>query len=230
VLVGIGFWIRLQIAETPAFRRVQAEGQTAAIPVVEAVRNHRSNIVFGIGAKIAESGLFNIYAVFAITYCVSKLSMPRQTILHGVLIGAVLECITLPIFGTLTDRVGRRTVYLGGMIFQAALAYPFFMMLNSGSSILIYIAISLGLAIGHGSVYGAQGVFFSELFPARVRYSGLSLVQQIGPILGGGLSPLIATSLLTGFGSVNAVALYMAGAALLSACCALGLRSASNID
>ena len=224
VLVGIGLFIRIHISETPAFQRVLTEEMPASIPVVEAVRDHTANVVFGIGAKIAESGLFNIYAVFVITYCVTKLGLPKQIILNGVLVGCALECLTLPLFGALSDRIGRKPVYVGGMIFQALLAIPFFMLINTGNTGLIWLAIVLGLAIGHGSVYGAQGAYFSELFPARVRYSGLSLVQQIGPILGGGLSPLIATLLLAEYGSSATVALYMAAMAVLSALCVIGLK------
>lgn len=224
VLVGIGVFIRLKISETPAFKRVLSEEGAANVPVVEAVRNYWSNILFGIGAKVAESGLFNIYAVFTITYCKTQLNLPTQTILNGVLVACALECITLPLFGALSDRVGRRAVYVGGMIFQIALALVFFQMLNAGQTSVTWLAIALGLAIGHGSVYGAQGAYFSELFPARIRYSGLSLVQQIGPILGGGLSPLIATALLASYGSFQWVAAYMAAIALLSAACAYGLR------
>jgi MFS family permease len=111
------------------------------------------------------------------------------------------------------------------MVLQAGLAFPFLAMLNSGQTEMIYLAIALGLALGHGSVYGAQGALFAELFPARIRYSGLSLVQQIGPILGGGLSPLIATALLAEYGSSSMVAVYMIAMAMLSAVCALFLRT-----
>lgn len=228
VMLAVGLFIRLQVDETPAFKELQASGQTAKAPVLEAARHHFGSILLGIGAKIAESGLFNIYAVFAITYGVTTLGVPKQVILNGVLIGAVLECFTLPFFGWLSDRIGRRVVYIGGMAFQAALALAFFSMMDTRDSTTIYIAIALGLAIGHGSVFGAQGALFSELFPARIRYSGLSLVQQIGPILGGGLSPLVATTLLAKTGGVGAVAAFMVGSTLLSALCTLGLRRHKN--
>jgi MFS transporter, MHS family, shikimate and dehydroshikimate transport protein len=225
VLVAIGLFIRLKISETPAFSRMLAEEKPSTVPAVEALRDHGANVLYGIGAKIAESGLFNIYAVFAISYCVTRLGLPKQTILNGVLLGCALECITLPIFGVLSDRFGRKPIYVAGMIFQALLAYPFFVLFNTGSTGLIWLAIALGLAIGHGSVYGAQGAFFSELFPARIRYSGLSLVQQLGPILGGGLSPLIATALFSEYGTPWTVAIYMVALAILSAVCAIGLKA-----
>ena len=126
VLVAIGLFIRLKISETPAFSRMLAEEKSSTVPAVEALRDHGANVLYGIGAKIAESGLFNIYAVFAISYCVTRLGLPKQTILNGVLLGCALECITLPIFGALSDRFGRKPIYVAGMIFQALLAYPFF--------------------------------------------------------------------------------------------------------
>lgn len=225
VLVLLGLFIRFQISESPVFKQVLEEGEAAEIPLVEAVRSHRPNIILGIGAKIAESGLFNVYAVFAITYCVSVLGLPRTLILNGVLFGCALECFTLPMFGALSDRFGRKPVYIFGLVFQAALALVFFTMLDTKETTMIWLAIALGLAVGHGSVFGAQGAFFAELFPARIRYSGLSLVQQIGPILGGGLSPLVATSLLAEYGGTTLpIAIYMALMAVVSGICASLLR------
>ncbi|OON40353.1 MFS transporter [Izhakiella australiensis] len=220
ILLGVGLFIRNQIAESPAFRRLKQSGQQAKVPVAEAVRNHWRTILLGIGAKIAESGLFNIYAVFAISYCVNVLSLPSQVILYAVLLGCLLECFTLPLFGWLSDKIGQRRVYLGGMLLQALLAWPFMLMLQTGQLGWIYLAISLGLALGHGTTYGAQGALFSALFPSRIRYSGLSLVQQIGPILGGGLSPMVATALLVGWHNSTLVIGYMIAMSLLSALCA----------
>jgi MFS transporter, MHS family, shikimate and dehydroshikimate transport protein len=201
-----------------------AQEAPAAVPVVEAVRNHWRDILLGIGAKIAESGLFNIYAVFAITYAVTVHHLSKTMVLNGILVACLVECATLPFFGRLSDRIGRKPVYILGALFQAALAAPFFLLMDTANPALIWLAVALGLGLGHGSVYGAQGAFFSELFPARVRYSGLSLVQQIGPLLGGGLSPLIATALLAAYGTPWPVAGYMAGIAIFSAICAASLR------
>lgn len=227
ILLGVGMFIRSQIEETPAFKRMKREGNQARLPVIEALRHHLRDIGFGIGAKIAESGLFNIYAVFAISYCVNVLGLKSQVILFAILLACLLESFTLPLFGYMADRFGKKRVYIGGMILQALLAWPFMLMLASGNLAWIYLAIALGLALGHGSTFGAQGVFFSSLFPARVRYSGLSLVQQIGPILGGGLSPMIATALLVSGEGDGWVIGYMILMALFSAGCAWRLRDAS---
>jgi MFS family permease len=224
VLVALGLFIRMRIKETPVFQRVLAAGDRAAMPVIEAVRRHPADILLAIGAKITESGLFNVYAVFAITYCVTKLGLPRAVVFNGVLIGCAFECVALPVFGALSDRLGRRAVYIGGVIFQAVLAYPFFLMLDSGQTGLIWLAISLGLAVGHGSTYGAQAAYFSELFTTRVRYSGLSLVHQFGALLGGGLSPFVCTLLLTEFGSWSMVAAYMIAVCVISAVCSYVLK------
>lgn len=224
LLVGLALFIRFRISESPAFEAAINNEPPPAVPALEAIRRHWLSIILGIGAKIAESGLFNIYAVFAITYAVTVHHLPKTMVLNGVLVACLVECFTLPFFGWLSDRIGRKPVYVLGALFQALLAFPFFGLMNTAQPELIWLAIALGLGLGHGSMYGAQGAFFSELFPARVRYSGLSLVQQIGPILGGGLSPLIATALLAKYGNSAPIAFYMIGIAVLSALCALGLR------
>jgi MFS family permease len=229
VLVGVALFIRFQIEESPVFVAQRARQAPPAVPAAEAIARHGRSIALGIGAKIAESGLFNIYAVFAITYAVTVLHLPRGVILNGILLGCAVECLTLPMFGALSDRIGRKLVYVGGALFQATFALPFVFLLTSGGSSAIWFAVTVGLAVGHGAMYGAQGAFFAELFPARVRYSGLSLVQQIGPILGGGLSPLVATALLAAWGSIVPVGIYMLAIAVFSAVCALGLRAAEDI-
>jgi MHS family shikimate/dehydroshikimate transporter-like MFS transporter len=224
VLVALGVVIRMQIRETPDFVAMRARGETAKLPLADALRDHKRNMLLGIGGRIAESGLFNIYAVFAIAYVVTEMKLPRPVVLNGMMIAAALECFTLPFFGWLSDKIGRKPVFVGGMVYQALLAGPFFMMLNTGEPRWIYLALILAMTIGHASVSGPQGAFFSELFPARIRYTALSLVQQIGPILGAGVSPLIATTILAGYGGWPLIAVYMAAMAIFAAACALFLR------
>jgi MFS family permease len=224
VLVALGVFIRLRVLESPDFEQSKKEEGVAKLPIVEVLHRHWQKVVLGIGAKIAESGLFNIYAVFAISYAVITLKVPKSAVLNAVLLGCLVECFTLPSFGWLSDRIGRVPVYVGSAIFQAILAFVFFKLADGSGLIGITIAIILGLGFGHGSIYGAQAAFFAEAFPARVRYTGLSLVEQVGPILGGGLSPLVATALFAKYaGDTLPISLYMAGIAALSGICAIVL-------
>ncbi|MBN3849328.1 MHS family MFS transporter [Paraburkholderia sp. Ac-20342] len=224
VLLVLGVIIRMQISETPDFVAMRSRGDMEKLPLVTAIRGHWASILLGIGGRIAESGLFNIYAVFAIAYCVTQMKVPRQAVLNGMILASVLECFTLPFFGWLSDKVGRKAVFAGGMIYQAILAWPFFMLLNTGRPLWIGVALVLALTVGHASVSGPQGAFYSELFPPKVRYTALSLVQQIGPILGAGVSPLVATTILKQNWGWPVIALYMGAMAILAAVCAVFLR------
>jgi MFS family permease len=182
--------------------------------------------VFSVLAKLAESGLFNIYYVVAISYVTTQLDQSRDLVLLAVLIACLLECITLPIFGALSDRIGRRKVYIGGALFQLVLAVPFFMLIGTGELWAYILGMSLGLAIGHGAMYGAQGALFSNLYPVNVRYTGLSLTQQLGATLGGGLSPTIGAALLAvAGGHWGWVAVYCVVVALVSSLAASRLKA-----
>jgi len=133
VLVLVALFIRFRISESPAFRRMVEKTPPARIPVLEAIRDYWKQILLGIVAKNAESGLFNVYAVFSITYGVTKLHLPRSLVLNGILLACLIECATLPIFGALADRFGRKPIYVGGALFQAVLAIPFLARLDSGN-------------------------------------------------------------------------------------------------
>jgi MFS family permease len=223
ILVALGLFIRFRIDESPAFVDAQREEQVASLPAAEVLKNHWGKVALGIGGKVAESGLFNIYAVFVISYAVTKLGLPKVMVLNAVLIGCLVECVTLPFFGWLSDKVGRAPIYVAGAAFQALLALFFFGLVDHGMT-GITIAVTLGLAIGHGAMFGAQAAFYAGLFPTRIRYSGLSMIQQIGPILGGGLSPIIAAALLArGNGDPSQIAIYMFAIALFSGLCAFAL-------
>jgi MFS transporter, MHS family, shikimate and dehydroshikimate transport protein len=217
LLVGVGLFIRLRVAETPAFNRVRESGAAASLPVLEAVRSHPRNILLAMGARLAENGVFYLYSVFVLVYVTEQLKLPRALVLNGMLLATACELIAIPAFGALSDRIGRRPVYMGGAAFSALFAFPFFWLLDTQRPGLVWLAIALGLALGHGAMYGPQASFFSELFGTRVRYSGASLGYQLASVFAGGLSPLIATSLLqwTG-GRPWPIALYMVAMALVT--------------
>ena len=196
LLIGVGLFIRLKILETPAFSQVKESGTEARMPMVEVFRDYPKNVLLTMGARLSEGQVFNIFAVFAITYATTQLELTRSTVLYGVLIGAAVECLTLPVFGAFADRFGRRPVYMGGAAFCALFAFPFFWLFDTGNTVLIWLALALGFAIGHSAMWGPQASFFSEAFGTRVRYSGTSFVYQFSGIASSALTPLIATALL----------------------------------
>jgi MHS family shikimate/dehydroshikimate transporter-like MFS transporter len=215
ILIGVGLYIRLRIMETPAFRQVQESQTEAQMPILDVLRTYPKNVLLAMGMRIAENGTFYILTAFVLTYVVQELGLEQGAGLRGVIIAATIGLFTIPIFGALSDRVGRRPVYLFGAVFSLLFAFPFFWLLNTGIEPLIWLAIVLGVNLGHDSMYGPQAAYFSELFGTRVRYSGASLGYQLASVLAGGLSPLIAVALLASYG-YPAVAVYMAIMALIT--------------
>ncbi len=215
VLVGVGLFIRLKLMETPAFQQVQESGTEAPMPIIDVLRTYPKNVLLAMGMRIAENGTFYVLTVFVLSYVAGELALDRNVGLYGVLIAATIGLFTIPLFGALSDRIGRRRVYLIGALFSLVFAFPFFWLVNTGIEPLIWLAIVLGVNIGHDAMYGPQAAFFSELFGTRVRYSGASLGYQLASVLAGGLSPLIATALL-GYYGWPAVALYTAGMAIIT--------------
>jgi metabolite-proton symporter len=207
-LVGVGLFIRLRILETPAFARLQASGRREARPLFAAVRDYRRNLLLAMGMRVAENAHFYIYTVFVLSYGPTTLGVDRTTMLWGVTLAAAVGFIAIPAFGALSDRLGRRPVYLFGGVFSLVYSLPFFWLLDTRSDPVIWIAIVLGVALGHNAMYGPQAAYFSELFGAGVRYSGASLAYQLASVAAGGLAPFIATALIAAWGA-EAVAAYM---------------------
>jgi|SRR5581483_6023704 len=208
VLVGLGMFIRMNLAETPAFAKVKRAGVTQDLPLVTVLRDYRKNVLLAAGMRLAENSLFYIYTVFVLTYAETKLHVPRSTMLTGVTISAAVGCVGVPLFGALSDVIGRRRLYLFGALFSMVFAIPFFWLLDTRTPLLMFGAVILGLNVGHDAMYGPQAAYFSELFGTEVRYSGASVAYQASSVFAGGLAPLIATALLATSGS-RAVAAYM---------------------
>jgi MFS transporter, MHS family, shikimate and dehydroshikimate transport protein len=209
-LVGVGTFIRVRLAESPAFARVKKESPAARLPIVEVLRHHRRSVLLSMGARLAENAFFYIYTTFVLAYATEQIQVTRQTVLTGVLVAAGLDLLAIPFFGWLSDRFGRRPVYMFGAVFSALFVVPFFCLVGTGRAELLALAIVVGVAVGHAAMYGPQASFFSELFGTRVRYSGASLGYQLASVLAGGLSPLIAAALLHWtHGAWWAIAAYM---------------------
>jgi MFS transporter, MHS family, shikimate and dehydroshikimate transport protein len=216
-LVAVGLFIRLRIMESPAFQRVKETKTEAPKPIVDVVRKYPREVLVAMGMRVAENGAFYILTVFVLAYGEDELGLSKNTMLTGVIIAAAIGLFTVPLFGALSDRVGRRPLYLAGAVVTTLWAFPLFGLLNTESPILIWLAIVVGVNLGHDLMYGPQAAFFAELFGTRVRYSGASLGYQLASVFAGGFAPLIATALLAaGDGSPTLVAIYVTAMGLIS--------------
>ncbi|MET9606726.1 MFS transporter [Streptomyces sp. NPDC006512] len=222
VLVVIGLWIRVSVSESPAFleARARAEAEEAAgrrrkPPVVEVLRTGRRGILTAIGARLGENVSYYILTAFLLVYVTVHLQLPKGDALNAVLIGSAVHFVTIPLWGALSDRIGRRAVTLVGSVGMAGWAFAFFALLDTRSFPVIAVAVTAGLLL-HGAMYGPQAAFISELFDTRVRYSGASMGSQLASIIGGALAPIIAVELLKDYDSSLPVSLYLCAAALVT--------------
>jgi len=216
VVVAVGLYIRLRILETPVFSQVKETNTEVGMPIVEVVRSQPRNLLVAIGARFSENGNAYIIQTFTLTYVATQLGMSDNVALTGVLIAAAIGIFTIPLFGALSDRVGRRPVYMFGSAFLALFSFPFFWLLNTETSVLICPAILLANSVGVYAMFAPQAAYFSELFDTRVRYSGLALAREVSAPFAGGIAPFIATYLLSKSGTYWPIALYMIVLALIS--------------
>jgi MHS family shikimate/dehydroshikimate transporter-like MFS transporter len=218
VLILVGFYIRARVSETPVFSEIAAKNKAARSPVAEAVKKHPREFLVVLGARLAENGLGYLFPVFALSYMTQQLHLPKGMILQGNMLAYAVQLLAIPLFAMLSDRIGRRPVYMGGAIFSALFAFPFFMLVNTQSQPLIYLGLILGVAVGVGAMFGPQAAYFAEMFGARLRYSGFAFARELGSILAGGPAPFIAASLLIwGGGQPWGVAVYMIVLSLITA-------------
>lgn len=190
-LIIVGLFIRSNIKESPAFTAVKASGRERKLPVVEAVRNHWRAIAACVGLYVSAGVPFYIVTVFVLSYGTTELGLSRSTLLTGMLIAATVEIFAVPFFGALSDRLGRRPVFITAAAFTALLAFPFFWMLSAGSTGLIWVAMILALAVSHAGMYGPTAAMFAELFGASVRFTGTSVGYQLGGVVAG-FVPLVS--------------------------------------
>ncbi len=207
VLVLVGWWLRRAVSESHVFQEDTREG-VERFPAMEVLRRCRRALLIGGGLRFGENLCYYVAATFVMTYVTEIRGGDRSMVLEAVLIGSVLECLTMPLFAALSDRIGRRVVYGVGAACVAAWFVAFFPLVDRGDPLSITLAISVAM-VAHGAMYAPQGAFMAELFPTRLRYSGASIAYQATSILAGSLAPLIALSLYQAFGAVWPVSVYV---------------------
>ncbi len=219
VLVAVGLFIRLRIMESPAFRRVQETQTEARMPIVDVVRTYPKQVLLAAGAFLVINAYFYILVSYLINYATAEAGMSNSAILTVVLISSVVSFFAMPLFAALSDRVGRRPIYLLGVVGMGISAFFLFWATDTASFWLVLLAHIFGLGALSVS-YGPQAAFYAEMFGTRVRYSGISLGYQGGSIFGGALAPFIATWLFASTGTSTSIAVYVAALAVLSFVCA----------
>jgi metabolite-proton symporter len=218
LLVVVGLWIRLTIAESPLFTAVEAGDDSAPAPIVEVLRRYPKQVLLAIGARVGVDVAFYTFVLFITTYIATYLKLPQSYALNAVLIAAAVQVVAIPFFGHLSDRFARRPVYLAGAIGAAVWVFVFFALIDTGQFVLIVLAAVVAL-IFHAAMYGPQAAFIAEMFPTRVRYTGASMGYQLAGILGGALAPIISVALLNHFDTSVVVSVYAAAMLLVTIVC-----------
>ena len=215
ILVGIGLWIRLGILETPVFQQLLKENKIERAPVIAVVKMQPMQIILSALLRMSEQAPFYIFTAFIFAYAVGTLHMSRDLILTAVLVASCVSFITIPLSGHISDRIGRRRMYLIGALTTGLFGFLYFGMVDTAIPSLVFIAIVLSL-IPHDMQYGPQAALIAEAFTPRLRYSGASLGYQLASVIAGGPAPLIATALFATYHSGYAISIYIAGCAVVS--------------
>lgn len=231
LLLGVGTWIRLSVMETPAFAKVQEAKEVSRLPLRDLVLSQPRPLLLGMGTRFIEGFTFNLFSVYLLAYVVTNLGLPRDWALQGIVVGAALGVVLVPVAGAWSDRLGRKPVYRLGAWLGLLFAFPAAAMVQSGHRGLIFLTFVGGLGMIYGVVYGPLAAFWAELFETRYRYTALSTLYQVSGIVASGLTPLIAAWLVTrGDGTLWWVATYNVAVAALSLTCARFLPETRGRD
>lgn len=217
LLLMVGWFIRIKVTESPDFERMQAQGQQAEIPVKTVLTKHPKQVLTVVGARLAEVTWFYTVVTFSLAYVTTSLDVSRSTMLDATIWGAVAALFSIPFFGYISDRISSKKIFMIGALGILIYAPIFFSLLQTQSSSKIVLAMMIAIGLVYACLYGPQGALFSAQFPAAVRYSGISLSVQVSGAIGGGIAPLVATSLLAyGNGSPRYIVWYLSALGLIA--------------
>ncbi|HET7533528.1 MAG TPA: MFS transporter [Nocardioidaceae bacterium] len=231
LLLAVGAYIRLSVMETPAFARVQERKEVSRLPLRDLLASQPKRLLLGMGTRYIEGFTFNFFSVYLLAYVVTNLGLPKTLALNGILVGAALGVVLVPLTGALSDRLGRKPVYRFGAWLALLFAFPVAALVHSSNHVAVFLVFVAGLGLLYGTVYGPLAAFWSELFDTRYRYTALSTLYQVSGVVASGLTPLIAAWLVTrGDGSLWWVAAYNAAVAAVSLTCARFLPETRGND
>ena len=217
VLAGIGLYIRMQLEETPVFREIESKNEVARLPLVEVLTRHRRPFFTAVGLKLSEISYAQIGGVFAIAYITGKLALPRGVILNAILLSAVVALVAIPLFGWLSDRIGRKPMFYASSVFAMGFAFPLFWLLDTEDPLTITLTIVAAITFGQMVGFGVGAPWYSELFAGRLRYSGASFGFQVGAAISGGLTPFVAATFMAWTGGATwPISLYLIALAVIT--------------
>ena len=232
VLVMGGLFVRMRLSETPAFDQVRQADNLARRPMLEVFSRVPRVVLIAIGMKISEVAWVYVLTVFSIVYATTRLGLPRTLILNGIIAGALLELVTLPLAGALSDRFGRKPIYLAGVVLSIACAFPVFWLLDTRDPVFVVLGLALVMNVTHAIGFGIGASWMPELFGTRVRYTGASIGCQVSAALSGGFAPIIATALLAWAGATWPVSVYLVALGLIAGVAVIAAKEthADGID
>lgn len=215
ILVAVGLYMRLRIEESATFRRAsRAASVSPNLPALEAIKKHPRSILVVLVAEMAQTSYFYLTAIFTLSFATRQLGVPKEVMTQAVLFANVVAMIAMPIIGGWSDRIGRKRLFLAGVVLAALSMLFFYSLLATRNTVLVTAAVIVAAGLIHPLMFSTEGSYFPELFPTRMRFSGVSIGKQLGTVLGGGLAPLIATALYAASGTALAIVGYYIALAL----------------